>query len=403
MHGPGRCHVGDDLLDHPFLRHGGLERECPTDGVADGVGDRDPVRLGHPPAALVHELQAGLEQEELLEDHPPVGRRGAGVERRQGGGARGRFRSLDRGAVDLPQRGEPGTEAQPRRQRLGQRIGCGGHPRRHRVQQRPELAAGERAQLAVHRDHAPDVDGPFLVVGDDLVLRIAQLQAERAGVGVPLGPAEEDDVLAVMEHVAQVGLVEEDHVDRRRVVPDHQLEQLHPHARGGAGGRGDDAAEDAGRLALLQLGDAAERGAVLVAERGVEEQVAGGVDSLGGQGLRPLGAHPLHELDRCVPFRLRGHRQTSPPVSRRRRPGGLIIADFRRLTKAQSRPRAFVWDHAVYRHRLRLRSMASAMRFTINNGCGGPVFSRTTLADLARDHLRPRPASRLARRRVLLL
>ena len=73
-------HVGDDLADDGLLIAGQLERQHPPHRLADLVGDDDraPLALGVGAAPAQHDPE--LEEEELLEDQPPVRRRSKRVQ-----------------------------------------------------------------------------------------------------------------------------------------------------------------------------------------------------------------------------------------------------------------------------------------------------------------------------------
>ena len=270
VHRPVARQVVDDLLERALLRAGRREGEDRAHRLADAVGDLDDraLRLAHPLAAADAERDG--EPEELLEDEPPVRRRArlvVGLDRRVVGRE-----------VRLAQRLAARDERLARDHLAGEQF----RDRRavegaeHVVQDRAQLARAEVAELAVDGDPPRRVDrrrlGVLLLVGrEDFVLRVFDLEV--ALVPVPLPLAVEDDARAALEDAGEVDLVPPEGAHLPLAVGRDELVHLDPPAL-----ERDDPADphhdlDRGGLAVLEVRDARQARAVLVAHRKVVEQV----------------------------------------------------------------------------------------------------------------------------------
>ena len=75
LHRPRLLHVGDDLGERLALPVGQLERQHRARALADAIVDRRHQRLAHLRVLVPAQREPGLEDEEVLEDQPPLRRR----------------------------------------------------------------------------------------------------------------------------------------------------------------------------------------------------------------------------------------------------------------------------------------------------------------------------------------
>ncbi len=154
VHRRGAFHVGDDLGDDLLLVVGEPERQDAAHRRADLVGDLHRTRLQIGFRAPLAQDQPELEEEELLEDHPPLRGRSERVElfdRRALGGK-----------VHVVQRRAAVHELQFGAHARGERIGdVAGQLLQRVMHERTLHLRGEVAGLLVDRHDAPGVERIF--------------------------------------------------------------------------------------------------------------------------------------------------------------------------------------------------------------------------------------------------
>jgi hypothetical protein len=225
--------------------------------------------------------QRELEQQQLLVGQPAAG--GLHVGRAP--------RTVPRRERVAPQR-QPALHPQGRRDGIGDAL----HRARQRLLGQAAQDAGRDAGgRVVDRHQAADrpdlAAGGLLRGGDELVRADGQLQARRAAARVAAG----QDDRAGLQRPHEERLVEPHEAGARAVaVLDVRDDDAQVPPPGAALANAQDAAEDGGELALLDLRQPAHVGQVLVAERQRLQHVADGLQPE----LRQRPAEPRRDVER---------------------------------------------------------------------------------------------------------
>ncbi len=264
LHRPGPLQVGDDVAQRRPLPLGQFERQPRPRPVPQLVGHGDDVRLAHRGVLPAAQRQAGLVDEEVLEDQPALGRRGEAVERLDVAVGIGKMGQPQRRPAIRP----PLARQDRRRQQFGQR----------RAEQ-PEHVVDEPA-VEIRRDHAGalvdrhDAAGvqwlALAVVGEHLELGRRELQPAAAPV---LGAAEQHDAQVGLDHVLEERLVRPHHLHLARGVLHQRREQLEAGPARAGQAAVQHFPQHGRRQAGLEAADRLEAAAVLVAARKAEQQV----------------------------------------------------------------------------------------------------------------------------------
>ena len=220
VHRPRLLQIVDDFLQRVLLTVGQLERQHRARRVADAIVDANRQRLLLGRRGVAARQHAHLKDEGFLENQTPL-RRG-----------RERVQRLDRQVGGRKVCGHQGGVArrQPEANAhvLWQRIGKFGRQLLQNVEDQPPLhLRRDGARLLVHRHDAPGVDRLAFLVIEDFVLRVGDLQADRAA---HLDQAVEHHVLAAHEDIFEVRLVQPRRPQRSGPVVDRRLEDLEPRA-----------------------------------------------------------------------------------------------------------------------------------------------------------------------------
>jgi hypothetical protein len=289
LHRPRPLHVGDDVAQRRPLPVGELERQHGAGAVAHRVVDGDDVRLTDGGVLPAAQRQAGLIDEEVLEDEPLLGRRAERVQRLDVVVGIGKVRLAQCGTpIRPPLAGDHGG-----RQQFGQ---WRRQQAQHVVHQPAMHVRGDDAGAFVDRDDSASVQRlAGAVVTQHLELRRGQLQAAAAPV---FGAADQHDALMRFEHVLQERLIWPDHLHLSGGILHERGEQPEPWPARGRQPALQHFAEHRGRRPWLQAGNRLEAAAVLVAAREAEQQVFDGTQSGLGEVGGPSRANPLHELER---------------------------------------------------------------------------------------------------------
>jgi hypothetical protein len=302
-------HVGDDLPDDRLLISGQLERQHLAYRLACLIRDDDRARLALAVGAAAPQDDAELEEEELLEDQPPVRRRAEPIQVVDRRACRGEVHLLERvAALD-----QVLADAHRGRQRIGQL-------RRHRLQrlvhERALHLRRELARLLVHRHDPPGVDraavervtiafAPFVRSFDPIplfdafhqfVLRTLHLEPVRGELEL----AEQDHALVRMEDVVEEGLVEPDGAQAPRPIADEHLEDPEPRPPRRPDAAAENLAEHRRRHAGTQLRDRLEMAAVLVARREPVKEILDRRQPRAPEIRRPPRPHAFQKLERTL-------------------------------------------------------------------------------------------------------
>ena len=265
------AHVLEDLGDAAKLGASGSEGETAEETV-DGWGV---VLDGHPDGvafAVSAAAQDGqLEREDFVE--------GEAAASTICGGGIGRIVNV---ADSVGQRGEAGALEHVVGQRLRDLAGGAGHGQPGEA---AEVAGGHALGEAVDRGDAAGVERG-LARRDDVVLRGRDGQA--AAVDVDL--AVDDHVIAGLQGTGEVALAEPLELDVSGVVGEDALGELEATLADVGGANVDQFALDGEGTAGVEVGDAGDFGAVIVATREHVEEVANGayvqlLEALDGFGI----------------------------------------------------------------------------------------------------------------------
>ena len=209
LHRPRALLVGHDLAQGVALSGRERKRQHRARGGACLVGDHNRLCLANLQIAVPPQRQSGLEDKELFEHQPALGRRREGIEvvdagRGVGKMCRPKGRGAPRPLLPVPEVFRDRVE-----QGIGQQLqGLPDKPSLH--------VAADSADAFVDRHDSPGVQGHWTGVRsgrhglNDLELRIGQLQATRAP---EFRTPEQHQLLMWTDHIFQKCLIRPDHLN----------------------------------------------------------------------------------------------------------------------------------------------------------------------------------------------
>ncbi len=186
--------------------------------------------------------------------------------------------------------GQPLAHQQPGRQRVGEPA----HHRRDRVHEPAQELGGDLLARGVHGHDALGVHPLPVLLVEDLV----PLDHERLASALGTERPAQAQLHALLQHSAQVPLVEPHGLDRPGVVTEQHADDVDPPPRGTVRAHADDFSADRGFFPDLEVADLLAVAEVLVAAREVLDEVADGLQAERGQSAGHGGCHVLEVGER---------------------------------------------------------------------------------------------------------